>query len=277
MPYLLLQTRNEYFDSVKHTVQILFIRSWSNLLRLRWVLKPVSKYAYFRAEVAYFIGKGLPEQAAKHWGVFSPLDCRLACLQAGYSLTDTFQTLNPGLHWWKFSALKCDTSLFLWPVLTLTPASPVLYSVTVCWKPNFQPRFLLKCAPPLARTDVFAATLVQVNNHNSKVHAGFRVYPLELSKCSFQALIASLMCVCRCQLCWSMLAGIHGCTGLMNMATGGWIAGAGKLPFFLLVFSFLELFAELFHCITNTAIFHSTISITTMTEVLICHGFDFSI
>lgn len=35
------------------------------------------------------------------------------------------------------------------------------------------------------RTEVFAATLVQVNSHNSKVHVGFRVYPPELSEMLF--------------------------------------------------------------------------------------------
>lgn len=100
---------------------------------------------------------------------------------AGYSLTDTVQILNPGLQRWKFSALKSDSSLFSWLELTLTPAPAVLYSVSVCSKPNFLPHFPLKCAPSLLQTDVFAATLVQVNNHGSKVHVGFRVYPLELS------------------------------------------------------------------------------------------------
>lgn len=133
------------------------------------------KVHYSQAEAAYFIDKDLPEKAAKHWGVFSPLDCRLSCLRAGFKYWTLLSADG------KFSALKSDTSLFLWLVLTLTPASTVLCSVAVCWKLNFQPCFLLKCAPPLVRTDVFAATLVQVNNHNSKVQAGFRVYPLELS------------------------------------------------------------------------------------------------
>lgn len=118
------------------------------------------------------------------------------------SLTDTFQILNPGLHWWKLTALKSDTSLFLWLVLTLTPASTVLYSAAACWKPDFQPRFLLKCAPPVTRTEGFAATLAQVNNHNGAVHVAF--IPPSFQKCSFQALTALPMCVCsvgRVEVC----------------------------------------------------------------------------
>lgn len=108
--------------------------------------------------------------------------------------------------------------------------------------------------------------------------------PLSFHKCSFQALMALLMCVCRCQFCWSILAGIHGCTGLMNMATGGWIAGAEKLPFFLSAFSFLKLFKWLqnYSIVLQIQLFHyfffgNIISVTIIIAALICHGFYLTI
>lgn len=102
--------------------------------------------------------------------------------------------------------------------------------------------------------------------------------PLSFHKHSFQALMALLMCVCRCQLCWSILAGVHGCTGLMNMATGGWIAGAEKLPPFLSGFSFLVFFdcqtIQLYYKYSFLFSFIcGIISITIMIAVLICQGF----
>lgn len=106
--------------------------------------------------------------------------------------------------------------------------------------------------------------------------------PLSFHKCSSQALMALLMCVCRCQLCWSILAGIHGCTGLMNMVTGGWIAGAAKLLLFLSGFSFLELFNWLQNYsivlqIQPFFFFCGIISVTIMVAVLICQGFYLNI
>lgn len=63
----------------------------------------------------------------------------------------------------------------------------------------------------------------------------------------------------------------------MNMATGGWIAGAEQLPFFPSAFSFLELF----NCLQNYSIvlqiqlffFCSIIRITIIIVGLICCGF----
>lgn len=180
MSYSLLQTRNlrvfwqcqARSPDIPHSILIQFTLTWvgtENSLEVPCIPKLMQRVALTRT-----CQKSC--QALRSDQAFG-----LTCAWAGCSLTDPVQILNPGPQWWKFSALKSDSSLFFWLELTLTPAPAVLYSASVCSKPNFLPRFPLKWAPSVLQTDVFAATLVQVNNHSSKVHVGFRVYPLELS------------------------------------------------------------------------------------------------